>query len=87
MTNEFDERFSECLPDSRVRRQDVENGKKREEHTDADDFQTLEQHIFPPEARQSFVPNGRQQLLHIRVGNKLTGNSICNHLSHPKRHL
>lgn len=34
-------------------------------------FQRLQGHVFPPEARESLVPDTGQQLLHVGMGYKL----------------
>lgn len=57
MTDEFDERFPHGLSNHAARRQNVGNAEEREEYTDPDDLQRLEEHVFPPEARKTLVPN------------------------------
>lgn len=71
MTDELDERLPHGLPDGGMRGQRVGDGEERKEYADADDLQRLEHHVLPAEARQPLVPDGSQQLLHVRVGNEL----------------
>lgn len=71
MTDEFDERLPHGLSDGGMGSQRVGDGEEGKEDADADDLQRLEHHVLPPEARKSLVPDGSQQLLHVRVSNKL----------------
>lgn len=57
MTDEFDERLSQGLPDDTVRRDDVPHAEEREEHADPDDLQRLKEHVLPPKPRQTLVPD------------------------------
>jgi len=74
MADELDEGLPHGLPDGRVRRDDVGDREKREQKADADDFQPLQHHVLAPETWKTLVPNGRQQLLHVWVRNKLQPN-------------
>ena len=71
MTNEFDERLAQRPARAGMRSQDVQNGKERKEQPYPDHFQALQHHILAPEARKTFVPDGSQQLLYVRVRYKL----------------
>lgn len=71
VANEFDERFAQSPARAGVRSHDVQNGEERKEESYPDHFQALQQHILSAEARKTFVPDGSQQLLHIRVRYKL----------------
>ncbi len=71
MTNEFDERLAQRPARAGMRSQDVQNGEERKEQPYPDHFQALQHHILAPEARKTFVPDGSQQLLYVRVRYKL----------------
>lgn len=71
MADELDEGLPHGLPDGRVRRDDVGDREEREQKADADDFQPLQHHVLAPETWKTLVPDGRQQLLHVRVRHKL----------------
>ena len=71
MADELDERFAHGASHATVRRDDVAEGEHGEEHADPDDLDHLKQHVLPSEARETFVPDGGQKLLHVRVRHKL----------------
>ena len=60
VTDELDERFPHGLADDAVRRDDVRDAEERKENADPHDLQRLEEHVFPPEARKTLVPNRRE---------------------------
>ena len=71
MTDELDERFPHGASHAAVRRDDVAEGEHGEEDADPDDLDHLEQHVLPTEARETFVPDGGQQLLHVWMRHEL----------------
>lgn len=71
MADELDERLPHSLPEPAVRRDDVRDAEDREKHADPDDLLRLQEHVLATEARQAFVPNRRQQLLHVRMCHEL----------------
>lgn len=71
MTNELYEWFPQRLAQLGVRRDDVHSREDGEGDSDAHNLQGLQNHVLPPEAGQTLVPDGRQKLLHIRVRHKL----------------
>ena len=72
MADKLDERFAHGASHAAVRCDDVADGEEGEEHADPDDLYHLQQHVLPPEAGQALVPDGRQQLLHVRVCHELS---------------
>jgi len=71
MADELDEGLPHGLPDGRMWCDDVRDREQREQQPDPHDFQGLQHHVFAPEAWKTLVPNRGQQLLHVRVRNKL----------------
>ena len=72
MADKLDERSPHGAPHVTVRRDDVAEGEEREQHADPDDLDHLEQHVLAAEAGQALIPDGRQQLLHVRVRDELS---------------
>jgi len=71
MANELDERFPQGLSHTGLGCQDIAEGEEGEEESDPDHFQSLEEHILPPESRKTLVPNGGEELLDIGMSHKL----------------
>lgn len=65
MTDELDERLAHRLANHRMGSHDVRDGEKRKKYPDPDDFQGLQQHVFPTKSWKTLVPNRSQQLLHV----------------------
>lgn len=65
MAYELDEGLPHGLTDNRMRSRDVGYREKRKENSNPDDLQRLQDHIFPSESRQSFVPQRSQKLLDV----------------------
>ena len=71
MTDELDKRFLDETALFRVWSHDVEHRVDGEFAGDSKRLQHLTYQGFTPEAGQTLVPDGTQQLLHVGMGNKL----------------
>lgn len=76
VADELDERLPQGLSELGVWRDDVHGGEDGKPDSDANYLQGLQHHVLPPEAGQSFVPDGRQKLLDIGVCHKLRTDMI-----------
>lgn len=71
MADELDERLAQGAAELGVGGHDVGDRVDRKQHADLDGLERLQDDVLAPEARQALVPDGRQQLLHVRVGAEL----------------
>lgn len=71
MADKLDERLSHGSAQRGVGGQDVGDGEKRKHDAYPDYFQSLQGHVLSPEAGQTLVPDGGQQLLDVRMRHKL----------------
>ena len=72
LTDELDERFLDEAALLRVWSHDVEHGMDRELTGYTCSLNKLTHHGLTPEAGQTLVPDGAQQLLHVWMCHKLT---------------
>lgn len=71
VAQELDEGLAQRAARARVRRRDVGERVERKHGADAHHLQRLQQHVLTTKARHALVPDGRQQLLHVRVCHEL----------------
>jgi len=71
MANELYKRFLHQLAHFRIWIQHVHRTVHREHGAQFADFDHLPDHAFPTETRQTVVPYGGQQLLHVRMSYEL----------------
>lgn len=71
MRDELDERFLHELSHLRVRRHHVHRAVEREHRRELRHLKYLPDHPLATKPRQAFVPDFCQQLLHVRMGDKL----------------
>lgn len=71
MADEFHKRLGYKLAALRVGRHHIERTVYREHAAQLGHLDELCDHAFPPKSRQAVIPDRPQQLLHVRMGNKL----------------
>jgi hypothetical protein len=71
MTDELDEGLPHGLADDGMWGEDVADREEREQDADPDDLESLQDHVFPAEAGKALVPDRRQQLLDVGMGDEL----------------
>ena len=67
MADELDERSSDELAATALGCHDVDDGQYRRDETDGGSEEHLKHDVTTPEAQQTLVPQGRQQLLAVGV--------------------
>lgn len=71
MVDEFHEWLGHKLASFRVGRQHIKRAVHRKHAAQFCHLHELLDHAFAPESGQAVVPDRPQQLLHVRMGNKL----------------